>query len=431
VSEETIEPALANTTPAEAALSDAALAPGTVIADRWTIVRFLARGGMGEVYEAHDRLLDGAVALKTLRSGNGHERFLREVQLARKVSHPNVCRIHDAGRHGALSFLTMELLAGEALSERLRRGRMSVASARPVLTDLAAALDAAHAAGVIHRDFKPHNVMLVKRGDELRAVVTDFGIARAADDDGSTSLTGADELIGTPAYMAPEQVNGKPLSVATDVYSFGIVAYEMVTGTVPFTGENVRAVATARLTETPRPPRELVNDLDRRWNDAILAALVLDPAARPRSAGAFVSQLDAPLAPAPRASRAMWIAPVILVAGVAAALLIGLWPSPRRHEPTALAKDHYDRGQQLYQAGRFDEAITEFMQVDEELRTPEMLYNMAQANRMQGDRHQAIYFYKRFLAEAAPGKVPPRLIEQVEGYIETLEAELADAGVAP
>ncbi|MBZ0233227.1 MAG: serine/threonine protein kinase [Deltaproteobacteria bacterium] len=232
--------ALANTTPASGAPGDGELAGGTIVAERWTIVRFLARGGMGAVYEAHDRLLDGPVALKTLRSGMAHERFVREIQLARKVSHPNVCRIHDAGRHGGLSFLTMELLAGEPLSARLERGPMSVVEARPILADLAAALDAAHAAGVIHRDFKPHNVMLVRRGGTLRAVVTDFGIARAADDTGDAALTADGELIGTPAYMAPEQVNGKPVTAATDVFSFGVVAYQMVTGALPFTGQNAR-----------------------------------------------------------------------------------------------------------------------------------------------------------------------------------------------
>jgi serine/threonine protein kinase len=432
VSEETIEPALANTTPAESAQPDGELAPGTIVAERWTIVRFLARGGMGEVYEAHDRLLDGPVALKTLRSGTTHERFLREVQLARKVSHPNVCRIHDAGRHGTLSFLTMELLAGESLSERLRRGRMDVTTARPVLADLAAALDAAHAAGVIHRDFKPHNVMLVKRGDAMRAVVTDFGIARAADDDGSSSLTGADELVGTPAYMAPEQVSGKPVTAASDVYSLGVVAYQMVTGTVPFAGQNPREVATARLVEKPRPPREIVTDLDRRWNDAILAALAIDPSARPKSATAFLASLDAPATPPPRKSRASWIAPIILLAGIAAALVVWQWPTPRREHPGAEAEEHYRNGNALYGKGRFDEAIAEFLQVDEDLRTPEMLFNIAQAYRKKGDPHQAIYFYKRFLADADRTRVPPAMIEQVTKHIRTLEAAIAaDAGVPP
>jgi eukaryotic-like serine/threonine-protein kinase len=439
VSDESTQAALANTTPAASTNSDSGLVPGAVVADRWTIVGFLARGGMGEVYEAHDRLLDTPVALKTLRSGVAHERFLREVQLARKVTHPGVCRIHDAGRHGGLSFLTMELLAGEALSDRIKRGPIPIDEARPILADLAAALDGAHEAGVIHRDFKPHNVMLVRRGGATRAVITDFGIARAADDEGAAVLTGADEIIGTPAYMAPEQVTGKAISAATDVYSFGVVAYEMMTGTPPFTGRNAREVATARLTEKPRPPRELVTDLDPRWNDAILAALAIDPAARPQSAGAFLRLLDATSAPAPRGSRTRWIAPVILLAGVVAALVIWLSPSSRVEHSVAIdaatpdvlhsdaAKEHYMRGREHYDHGRFDAAITEFMQVDEDLRTPAMLYNMAQAYRMKGDAHQAVYFYRRFIDEAGED-YPPGMIERAKTQLDELAA---DAGVTP
>jgi hypothetical protein len=457
VSDETTQAALANTSPAATtAASDGDLPGGTIVAERWTIVRFLARGGMGEVYEAHDRLLDGPVALKTLRSSTGHERFVREIQLARKVTHPNVCRIHDAGRHGSLSFLTMELLAGEPLSARIRRGPMPVIEARPILEDLAAALDAAHAAGVIHRDFKPHNVMLVPRGGATRAVVTDFGIARAADDDGAVALTAVDELVGTPAYMAPEQVGGKPVTAATDIFSFGVVAYEMVTGSLPFLGANPREIATARLTETPRPPRELVPALDPRWDAAIMQALARRPAERPASASAMLEMTRVPPTTQPPVivervkrvdARLVLLAVVALPLVALAVALVVVWlagrDEPRAPVTTAAeAIDAstispqgaalFDRGQAAYEAGRYDEAISWFVQVDETQQTPAMVYNMAQAYRRKGDVHMALVQFRRFLKLTVNGGESPTGRELAERYVRELEAEIAgDGGVAP
>jgi len=414
VSDDSTLAAMANTTPACDAPADVELPGGTIVADRWTIVRFLARGGMGEVYEAHDRLLDGPVALKTLRRGMAHDRFVREIQLARKVSHPNVCRIHDAGRHGDLSFLTMELLAGESLAERLRRGPLPIAEARVILADLAAALDAAHAAGVIHRDFKPHNVMLVRRAGATRAVVTDFGIARPADDTGDAALTADGELVGTPAYMAPEQVSGKPITAVSDVYSFGVVAYELVTGTLPFAGQNPRELATARLTETPRPPRDLVKDLDPRWDAAIVAALAVDPAARPASASAVLALTDAPPPPTPVSTdRARVVLLSAAAAGVLlAALVLGLLLTGRLGWPTPVA--------------HIDAATTAETQ-----RTPPLTYNMAQAYRRKGDLHQALHHFRRFVVLASdPDSAAIRA--DAQHYIWQLEAALAaDGGVAP
>ncbi|MEO1085092.1 MAG: serine/threonine-protein kinase, partial [Acidobacteriota bacterium] len=230
---------------------------GEVLADRYRIVRFLAQGGMGEVYEAEDLELRQAVALKTVSASIGDEpaaveRFKREIALARRVTHPNVCRIFDLGQHaspgaaGPVTFLSMELLRGETLSACLRRrGRLTLEEALPLVRQMTTALEAAHGAHVVHRDFKSENVYLVpKDGQALtnladaRAVVTDFGIARASDasDAFAAQVTGLG-IVGTPAYMAPEQVENAPvITAAADIYALGIVIYEMVTGKLPFDG---------------------------------------------------------------------------------------------------------------------------------------------------------------------------------------------------
>jgi tetratricopeptide (TPR) repeat protein/TolB-like protein len=274
-----------------------ALSPGEVLTGRFRIVAFVGEGAIGEVYEAEDLELGGRLAVKTLHPAiagdeRALQRFKREIQIARQVTHPNVCRIFDLFHHqrtrrrratdaaGAIAFLTMELLRGEPLSERLaRHGRMTAADALPIARQMAAALTAAHAAGIVHRDFKSGNVMLVDAaGRGSRAVVTDFGLARSST--APSSLTGTQTLVGSPAYMSPEQVTGDEVTAASDIYSFGIVLYEMVTGTLPFTGETAFRVALKRLEEPPRPPRATVPDLDPRWEEAILGCLQRDPGRR-------------------------------------------------------------------------------------------------------------------------------------------------------
>ncbi|HEX6863638.1 MAG TPA: protein kinase, partial [Thermoanaerobaculia bacterium] len=285
-----------------------AFAPGEKIAGRYRVVRFLARGGMGEVYEVEDQELRERVALKTVRGdvSRDHmavERFRREIQLARKVTHPNVCRIFDVAFHGGLIFLTMELLEGETLAQRLRRaGPMSTEEALPVARQIAWALHAAHQAGIVHRDLKPGNVVLAESHGgtrALRAVVTDFGLARLESGEDAMTLTAQAGVVGTPAYLAPEQVEGKEITGAVDVYALGIVLYEMLTGTVPFVGDTALSVAVRRLQERPASPRVHVPGLDARWEAAILRCLERNPAARFQSAPEVVESLTGPLAPVP------------------------------------------------------------------------------------------------------------------------------------
>jgi eukaryotic-like serine/threonine-protein kinase len=284
------------------------LHPGEILAGRFNILHFIAAGGMGEVYAAEDLELRERVAIKIispeiLKASSAVARFKREVQLARKVTHPNICRLYDFFRHQHkdahdkepdLIFVSMELLEGETLSARLhRQQRMRTDEALPMVTQMAAGLAAAHRAGVVHRDFKPGNVMLVGSGvpESTRAVITDFGLAvRQTGSEAQSTVTSQQVLAGTPAYMAPEVVKGETATSACDIYALGLVMYEMVTGRLPFQGETPMSCAVKRLAEPPVSPRQLVPELPRVWERSILRCLELEPAAR------FSSASDVPRA---------------------------------------------------------------------------------------------------------------------------------------
>jgi serine/threonine protein kinase/tetratricopeptide (TPR) repeat protein len=269
------------------------LAAGRRLAGRFRIVRFLARGGMGEVYEAEDLELGEHVALKTIRQDIAWaeqplERFKREIHLARKVTHPNVCRIFDVFHHVESSgekttFLSMELLSGETLFERVRRiAPMNPNEAWPIVRQMVEALAAAHKAGVIHRDFKSSNVMLVPSGSPeqgVRVVVTDFGLARSTFTGESrlSALSEKGQFRGTPAYMAPEQLEGGEITAAADIYAVGLVMYEMLTGNLPFSGESEIVIALKRLREASPSPRIQVPDLDENWEACVLRCLERNP----------------------------------------------------------------------------------------------------------------------------------------------------------
>ena len=265
------------------------LNPGYLLAERYEIVALLGSGGMGEVYEAEDRELGGKIALKVIHPQMSFDpatldRFRREVQLARQVTHPNVCRVFDIGHHHRqgreIIFLTMELVRGETLSARLKRaGKIGFEEALPIALQLCQALGAAHQAGILHRDFKCGNVMLMGSGAATRTVVTDFGIARwmRSTEDAAGALTTQGAIFGTPAYMSPEQIQGKELTVATDIYSLGLVLYEMIAGRRPFQDESPWAEALKRLTENPVEPGAFAPGFSRSWNRIILQCLARDP----------------------------------------------------------------------------------------------------------------------------------------------------------
>ena len=267
----------------DGAVAGRTLAIGAQVAGRYRVVRLLGEGGVGEVYAVDDLVLGTSVALKTLRpehegSTIALERFRREMAFARKVTNEHVCRLHDVGEHDGRVFLTMELLEGTTLAARLADGGvLALDEIERLAVQLVEGLGALHAAGIVHRDFKPGNVMLVGE----RAVITDFGLARSMVDR-DVALTAESGMLGTPAYMAPEQVEGRAVTPATDVYALGVVLFELVTGTLPFREETALATATARLQRNAPKASALRADVPARW-DAILArCLERDPALRPR-----------------------------------------------------------------------------------------------------------------------------------------------------
>lgn len=272
----------------EYAVSEGRFLPGRLIAGRYRIVALLGRGGMGEVYRADDLTLGQAIALKFLPDTAVHdqgllERFRNEVRIARRVSHPNVCRVYDVGEVDGQTFFTMEYVDGEDLASLLRRiGRLPQDKAIEIARQLCAGLAAAHAKGVLHRDLKPANIMLDGRG---QVVITDFGLAGIADD-----IRGLEIRSGTPAYMAPEQLEGKEVSTRSDIYSLGLVIYEIFTGKRAF-AEKVPDSVRGHTDRTPSRPTSVVKDLDPIIEKVILRCLETDPAARPATAFAVAAAL--------------------------------------------------------------------------------------------------------------------------------------------
>lgn len=259
-------------------LSEGRFLPGRLLASRYRIIALLGKGGMGEVYRADDLTLGQPVALKFLpdeaaRDQGLLERFKGEVRIARRVSHPNVCRVYDVGEVEGHTFFTMEYVDGEDLASLLRRiGRLPEDKALDISRQLCAGLAAAHTKGVLHRDLKPANIMLDGRG---QVVIADFGLAGVAE-----QIQGAEVRSGTPGYMAPEQLAGKEVSTRSDIYSLGLVLYEVFTGKRAF-AEKPSDKLGARDQTTPSRPSSVVKDLNPVIERVILRCLETEPSARP------------------------------------------------------------------------------------------------------------------------------------------------------
>jgi eukaryotic-like serine/threonine-protein kinase len=258
---------------------------------RYRPVRQIATGGMGEIWEADDTLLGRRVAVKVLAEELATDRvavrrFRREARATAKLAHPNVTKVFDFV-DGPAPFLVLELLEGQTLADRLRRGgALPPVEAARIAAAVADSLDAAHRAGIIHRDVKPSNIMLTASGG---VKVMDFGIAAAWE---AHSTTG-EQLLATAAYAAPERAAGGRASPAADIYSLGVVLYEMLTGRPPFVADTVEQVILAHLEEAPRPVRSLAPWVPPAIAAACEAALAKDPAARPASAAALAARLRA------------------------------------------------------------------------------------------------------------------------------------------
>jgi serine/threonine protein kinase/Tfp pilus assembly protein PilF len=279
-------------------------APGDLLASRFRIVRHVNSGGMGDVYEAYDERLSQRVALKTVRpellaNADAVARFQREVRLAREVAHPNLCRLYEfleerSADGQTIPCLTMEFLDGETLSSYLRRARpLRPEEALPVICQIAAALDHLHQHGILHRDLKPSNVMVHRMPDgSLRAVVMDFGLAKNTQSQDDLFESSLHFQAGAPYFMSPEQLRGERPTALSDVYAFGLLVDEMVTRSPAYPGESVQALYYAKLWEQPVSPRSRSRELPGHWASVILRCLSPNPAERPQSAGAVVTELE-------------------------------------------------------------------------------------------------------------------------------------------
>jgi eukaryotic-like serine/threonine-protein kinase len=253
--------------------------PETLIDGRYRVLSRLGSGGMADVYLAHDQLLGREVAVKVLHRHFAEdqefvERFKREASSAAALSHPNIVGIFDRGEWNGTYYIAMEYVAGRSLKTVVHeQGALDPAAAIDIVTQILRAARFAHKRGVIHRDLKPHNVILDEEG---RARVTDFGIARA----GASDMTLTGSIMGTAQYLSPEQAQGYAVSAASDIYSVGVILYELLTGVVPFEGETAVAIAFKQVSATPRPPSELNPALPPSLDAVVLRALAKDPIER-------------------------------------------------------------------------------------------------------------------------------------------------------
>lgn len=279
---------------------------------KYQIIEEIGHGGMAVVYKAWQPSLGRYVALKVLSPFLQQDReflarFHQEAKAAARLNHPNIVKIFDAGKAESINYIAMEYIDGESLQDMMERiGRpLDGATAANIIAQIASALDYAHAGGVVHRDIKPSNILIDRQG---RAVLTDFGIARAA---GFSRLTGTGTLVGTPEYMSPEQAEGLEIDHRTDIYSLGVVLYNMLTGRVPFRGTTPQSVLYGHVHKKPAPPSQLNPTISREVGAVVLKALAKDKARRYQQAEELAAALQAAVAiperPAGRA-KAFWYA---------------------------------------------------------------------------------------------------------------------------
>jgi serine/threonine-protein kinase len=318
----------------------AALAPGSDFGPRYRIEALLGQGGMGRVYKAYDKDLDRIVAIKVVRQGimgeaDALKRFKQELLLASKISHKNILRIHDMGEVGDVKFISMAYVEGRDLHQVLQETpKLPLERILKFATQLAEALAAAHAEGVVHRDLKPQNILLNKDG---HIFVSDFGLAKSFEQD-AVAMTRTGAFLGTPRYMSPEQVEGKPADQRSDIYSLGLILYEMATGDVPFTGESTLKVMYQRIQERPKNPKFVNPTLPPWFVRIIMRCLEKDPNARYQNAYEILADLQGAKSTAsvsrtvqiqiPEFTQHRWVWPVLGVVGL---VILAFAIPPARH----------------------------------------------------------------------------------------------------
>ncbi len=302
------------------------LAASAVLSDRYVIERVLGRGGMATVYLARDRKHDRAVAVKVVHPdvsrALGPERFLREIEIAARLTHPHILPLHDSGEADGVLYYVMPYVAGEALRDRLKRERqLPIDDAVRITCEVASALDHAHRRDVLHRDIKPENILL----EDGHAVLADFGIARAIDAAADAGMTATGVTLGTPLYMSPEQASGGILDGRSDLYSLACVLYEMLAGEPPFTGASVQAIIAKRLGDPPPRIRTVRPAVPEALEQVLVRSLDRTPADRFATAGQFRDALDVcgKVRGRPRAPGVRTIAGAAAAALLAIAALVG------------------------------------------------------------------------------------------------------------
>src|SRR5688500_15390419 len=271
---------------------------GSLFADRYEVLSTLGKGGMGVVYRARDLTLDDIVALKVLRGEmmkddpTHLERFKQEIKLARRITHRNVLRTHDFGEAGGTPYISMEYLEGVTLKDLIKnKGALPVPVGMRIAKQMGQGLEAAHQQGVVHRDIKPQNMLILPETGDLK--IMDFGIARVqAVKAGEAGLTTAGTVMGTPDYMSPAHAQGLPADLRSDIYSLGIVLFEVFTGALPFTGDTMMQVVLSHIRNPPPAPRSINPRLPERLEQVILRAIDKDPARRYQTVGEMLDDLD-------------------------------------------------------------------------------------------------------------------------------------------
>lgn len=267
------------------------LKTGIVLSDRYEIIEELGKGGMGKVFKVLDREINEKIALKLIRPEIGAnkkiiKRFQNELKMARKITHRNVCRMFDIGKDGDKRYITMEYVSGEDLKRSIRRmGPLTIRKTIAISKQICEGLSEAHRMGIVHRDLKPHNIMIDREGNTK---IMDFGIALSQE---AKDITDANIMIGTPQYLSPEQVEGKKADRRSDIYSLGVIMFEIATGQVPFDGETTISIAVKHTTEFPHDPREFNAQIPEDLSQLILKCLEKDPDSRYQSVEELCSEL--------------------------------------------------------------------------------------------------------------------------------------------